>query len=162
MSYYIKDVLEGYKKSGNRINEIAITPNNKYVIVVENNGFSNNTGLPELDKELTRANNARETIQSVSMSDNGNWAVITDQHYTSAGYFNEIETARKKYGEVYSVSMTNKAVVICCRKGVYYKNIPKKLADDLSQLYWIPKYIKFTDGGTFLITDGKSSFWYYM
>jgi serine/threonine-protein kinase len=159
---YITNVLDEYKKSGNRINEIAITPNNKYVIVVEENGYSCNTELPELDKELNRANNARETIQSVSMSDNGNWAVITDQHYASVGYFDEIETARKKYGEVYSVSMTNKAVVICCRNGVYYKNVPQKLADDLCQLYWIPKYIKFTDGATYLITDGKSKFYYYM
>lgn len=158
----IKNILEQYKRNGSRINDIAITPSGKYVIIEENNGYSNSTGLPELDKELNRANSARENIRSVSLSDNGSWAVISDQHYTSAGYFQEIEYARKKYGEVYSVSMTNKGVIICCHKGVYYKNIPKVVSDNLSQLYWIPKYIKFTDGGLLLATDGKSTYWYYM
>lgn len=158
----IKSILEGYRSKGSRINDIAITPQGKYVIIEENNGYSNNTGIPELDKELSRANSARETIYSVSLTDGGKWAVITDAHYTSTGYFDVIETARKKYGKVRSISMTDKAVVVCCNRGVYYKNVPKKLAKDLDNIYWIPKYIKFCDGCTFLITDGKSAYWYYM
>ena len=158
----IKNILVEYKSKGSRINDVAITPSGKYVVIEENNGFSNNTGIPDLDKELNRANSARETIYSVSLADNGKWAVITDKYYSSNGWKEEIDYAVKKYGEVYSVAMTNKGVVICCRKGVYYQNIPKGISDDISNLYWIPKYIKFTDGGSFLATDGKSAYWYRM
>ena len=162
ISNNIKSIFEQYKANGSRINDIAITPSGKYVIIEENNGFSNNTGIPDLDKELNRANSARETIYSVSLADNGKWAVITDKYYSSNGWKEEIDYAVKKYDEVYSVSMTNKGVVICCRKGIYYKNIPKNVSDNISDLYWIPKYIKFTDGGVFLATDGKSAYTYCM
>lgn len=159
---YINNILAQYRSKGSRINDIVITPSFKYVIIEEDNGFSNYTEMPELDKELNRANKNGETIYSVAMNDNGSWAVITDQCYTAAGYFDEIERADKKYGGVKSVTMTENALVVCCNKGVYYKNIPKNLAEALNELYWIPEYIKFTDGGTFLITDGKSNFYYYM
>lgn len=158
----INSVLKQYRSNGSKINDIVITPSYKFVVIEEENGFSNYTEIPELDKELNRANKACETIYSVAMNDKGAWAVITDKCYTSAGYFDEIERADKKYGGVYSVTMTENGLIVCCNRGVYYKNIPKNLAEALNELYWIPKYIKFTDGGTYLITDGQSSFSYYM
>ena len=57
--------------------------------------------------------------------------------------------------------MTNKGIVICCDGGVYYKDIPTNVETALKEQDFHPKVVKFTDSGTYLITDGdKKRAWY--
>ena len=51
--------------------------------------------------------------------------------------------------------------MICCERGVYYKDIPTNVEEALKEQDFRPRVVKFTDSGTYLITDGvKRRSWY--
>ena len=70
--------------------------------------------------------------------------------------------AKDKYGYIYSACTTEEGVIFCCERGVYYSNIPTILENKLKSLSWKPKIIKFTDYGTFIVTDGENTYTYQM
>jgi hypothetical protein len=49
-------------------------------------------------------------------------------------------------------------VIVCCERGVYYENIPTKVAEGIKKCLdagWIPVHVSFTDSGTYFISNGK-------
>ena len=44
----------------------------------------------------------------------------------------------------------------------YYKDIPTKVEEGIKKQEFRPKVVKFTDSGTYLITDGDKRRGYYM
>lgn len=91
------------------IQDITLTERGEYVIVWGNNGvrFSNNipTGMYEALKDM---NSKKETITSAVFNDNGDWIVISEQHYNASSQeiLNLIKEGANKYGHVYSACLT--------------------------------------------------------
>ncbi len=56
----------------------------------------------------------------------------------------------------------NGAMIACCANGVYYQNVPSNVIDKIKSLSYIPKVVKFTDDGLYLITDGESAYTYFL
>ncbi len=54
------------------------------------------------------------------------------------------------------------SMIACCANGVYYQNVPSNVIDKIKSLSYIPKVVKFTDDGLYLITDGKSAYTYFL
>lgn len=105
----------------------------------------------------------KENIKCVALDDNGRWAVVGENNFTStSSIFDFIKEAINKYGKLHSVSLTNSgAILVCCEKGALWRGIPQNLNNKLKEIPWAGiKYIKFTDSGKYIITDGKD-FAYY-
>ena len=103
-----------------------------------------------------------EKILSVAISENGDWIVVTDEViFNVIGVKRAYDAAQKAksiYGDIRSVALTNQGVVVCCKKGVYYENIPTKVAEGIKQCInagWLPTHISFTDSGTYFISNGQ-------
>lgn len=76
-----------------------------------------------------------------------------------------ITEAKEKFGSVQAVSITTKGIVVCCVNGVLFKGAPRNVAENILEFVKDgrrPKVVKFTDSGTFLITDGESKYSIYM
>ena len=68
----------------------------------------------------------------------------------------------KDFGKLCSVTLTENALVACYQNGVYYYNVNPKVEQSLSSINFKPKYVKFTDKGLLLITDGVSQYTYFL
>ena len=122
--------------------------------------YAGNMSIPEqMEKRLEEYDSRGDTILSVSIADNGDWAVMTNKSFAGT---NRAIAAAKKAGELYgdqkSISLTNLGVIVCCERGVYYENIPTNIAEKIKECLnrgWIPAHISFTDSGTCFISNGK-------
>ena len=61
------------------------------------------------------------------------------------------------YGHLKYACVTNLGVVVVCKKGIYYHNIPTTLEMAMKSLYFWPDKVVFTDAGTYLITNAAAS-----
>lgn len=112
---------------------------------------------------IKKYNKDSKHITSVAFTDEGRWAIVTENNYISDDYTGKVmDEAKAKYGYINSVSLSGNSVVVCCDGGVYYKNAPKKLIERLNKVDFLPKVIKFTDNGLLLITDGDKKYDYFM
>lgn len=106
-----------------------------------------------------------DLFRSVSFTDK-DYVLITDKHYTASNDWDleRLNTAYDLYGPILSVCTTEKGIVVCCEKGVYYDHIPEKVKSkiqDFISSYGAIQFVKFTDSGTCLITNGHD-YSYYM
>lgn len=101
-----------------------------------------------------------QSFYSVSIAENGDYAIITDERINSCSSNSRVQNALNKaetlYGEVLYADITNLGVVACCKMGVYYENIPTNVAERIQK--WVKakrviKFISFTDSGTFIMSD---------
>lgn len=149
------------------VQDVHITEQCNYIIVFNKNRFLY-LGLPEQFKEklleYKRGNLENDNIRSACFNDRGDWVIVSNAHYSYSsekiGFF--LKEAVSRYGALHSVSLTNNGIIACCTSGVYYKNIPLNVAEQIANLRFAPKVIKFTDNGFFLITDGKSQYIYHL
>lgn len=106
-----------------------------------------------------------DLFRSVSFTDK-DYVLITDKHYTASNDWDleRLNTAYDLYGPILSVCTTEKGIVVCCEKGVYYDRIPEKVKSkiqDFISSYGAIQFVKFTDSGTCIITNGHD-YSYYM
>lgn len=99
-----------------------------------------------------------DLFRSVSFTDK-DYVLITDKHYTASNDWDleRLNTAYDLYGPILSVCTTEKGIVVCCEKGVYYDRIPEKVKskiEDFISSYGAIQFVKFTDSGTCIITNG--------
>lgn len=106
-----------------------------------------------------------DLFRSVSFTDK-DYVLITDKHYTASNDWDleRLNTAYDLYGPILSVCTTEKGIVVCCEKGVYYDRIPEKVKskiEDFIDAHGAIQFVKFTDSGTCIITNGHD-YSYYM
>ena len=156
------DKLKEYNEAGYHITDVTVTDSGYWCIVWGDNGYWG--VLPDKMKELmAQYNKDRETILAVSICENGNFAIITDKHFYASHEtdHSNLQKAIDKFGTIRSVCITNKGIVICCDGGVYYQNIPSNVEEAIKEQDFRPRVVKYTDSGTYLITDGdKLRSWY--
>ena len=163
----IKDKVSKYNNDGERISDVAINKLGHYVIIRGDYGYGS-SGLPSdfLDA-LKERNEDKDKILSVALDDADNWVYVTEKYYRAKSETDQsiISEATNMFGHVQAVSITTKGIVVCCANGVLFKGIPKNLAEKILSFVkdgHRPKVVKFTDSGTFLITDGESAHRFYM
>lgn len=155
--------IDQINSSNQRINSVAITKYGYYCVVYGNNGWSG--AVPdEMKQKLGEFNADKEDIKCVSITESGEFAIVTDKHlYASKP--SDAEAMRKAvslYGYVRSVCVTDTAICVVCVKGTYYSNVPEALATKFKSLKFVPTFVTFTDSGTYLITNDKGSYDYLL
>lgn len=117
-----------------------------------------------MKKDLLDFERDNEQIYCVSISENGRYLIITDRHLTGSdtNVIAVLEKAGEMYGHLKYACVTNLGVVVVCKKGIYYHNIPTKLEMAMKSLNFWPDKVVFTDAGTYLITNENEDCTYYM
>ena len=117
-----------------------------------------------MKKDLLDFERDNEQIYCVSISENGRYLIITDRHLTGSdtNVIAVLEKAGEMYGHLKYACVTNLGVVVVCKKGIYYHNIPTKLEMAMKSLNFWPDKVAFTDAGTYLITNENEDCRYNM
>lgn len=146
-----------------KINSLALTNSGYYCVVYGRNRWFGH--VPEdMKSKLNEFNENAEEILSVSINENGDYAIVTDEHFVASNSsdHSNMKNAYNKYGSIKNVCITNKGICIVCQKGIYYDNIPSNLEDKLKSIDYQPDHVTYTDSGTFLITTETGSYSYRM
>lgn len=155
--------LKEQRANGNKIASICMTRSGYHCVVFGRNSWRGN--IPEaMKKALLQYERNNEQIYCVSISENGRYLIITDRHLTGSdtNVIAVLEKAGKMYGHLKYACVTNLGVVVVCKKGIYYHNIPTTLEMAMKSLNFWPDKVVFTDAGTYLITNENEDCRYNM
>ena len=167
--YFTEGIDEGLKtkireinSSGDRIYDINLLNNTNYAIVWDRNFQI--CGHPQALYDKANAFwNEGKTIRSLCFNMGGSWWAVVNIGGTWAADESTsvlIEKASALYGEVVSVYVSDRGRAVCCENGVLCDNVPSSLFDQLKNLEFKPRYVKFTDDGKYILTnDLTQAFW---
>lgn len=145
------------------VNDVCVTDVGWWAVVYSDTKYQGS--LPsECKEKLDAVINKGEKILSLSISENGNYAFITDKSYSASNETDRtvIEVAIEKFGHANSVCITNLGTIVTCEKGALFWDVPTKVIEQLKSSSGTPKVIRFTDSGTFMAVDGAGFKAYYM
>ena len=158
----MKNAIKEFNNSNYRLSDVTVTDSGWWCVVWNDNGYRGH--MPDkMTEAMKKFNNDGEEIWSVSICENGNWSIITNKHWDASHETDKanLKRAYEKFGTIRSCCVTNKGIVVCCDGGVYYKDIPTNVETAIKEQDFHPQIVKFTDSGTYLITDGdKQRSWY--
>lgn len=158
----MKTAIRNCNDRSQHIVDLTVTDSGYWCVVWDRNNYDGN--LPtEMSNMLRQYKRDGEEIYSVSICENGNFAIVTDKHYYASHETDNanMKRAAEKFGTIYSCCVTNRGIIVCCSRGVYYKDIPNNIETAMKKQSFRIKYAKYTDSGTYLITDGdKRRAWY--
>jgi len=159
----LKDQIVARNKANENIIDVNVTERGNWVIIFGVNGYWS-SGYPQaFFSRLGEYNRNHETMRSACFNDSGAWAIVTDAHFTGDDATHDfIKRAANLYGNIYSVFLTEMGKVACCEQGVYYENIPSTVAGYLADISFKPRFVKFTDSGFCVITDGNGAYWRFL
>lgn len=157
--------LKAAEKNNYRISDVHITERGNYIAIFGTNGYRT-IGAPEaMINSIAEIRGKGDTILSACFNDYGEYIVVTDEtvYYSLRnGGDNYLYRAKTEYGKILSASMTNHSAVFCCENGVYLMNAPKHLLQGLDKVNFVPRAVKYTDKGAYLITDGVGAYYYWL
>lgn len=106
----------------------------------------------EIHKDFSNFLNRNGEYSSLSL-DGRNYTHVSPKNYGSNNpqYNAAMQKAAAKYGYVHSAFANNGAIIICCANGIYYENLPINIARALNVIGNIPKDVKFTNGGLYIM-----------
>ncbi|MFC2602665.1 MAG: hypothetical protein ACFNX0_01995 [Treponema sp.] len=158
----LRDYIEEEQDAGNSIDDVCITERGNWFCVGDKfGGVGYPNSMWSKIQELLRQGGR---INCATFNDYGEWIVISDYHFASSdkSIEKEVSKANKKLGYIRAAAMTNSACIIIATGGFrVLGNIPPDLDDYLTnkQRFDI-RYIKFTEKGSWLVTDGYSRYDY--
>ena len=145
------------------INDACMTDVGWWAVIYNDTNYRGN--LPSTCKaQMDAAIGKGEKILSLSISENGNYAMITDKSFYASNETDRtvIEEAIKKYGHAYSVCITNVGTFVTCSRGAFFLDVPTRVVEKLQNYSGNPKFIRFTDSGTFIAVNGESMKAFFM
>lgn len=152
--------IKAFNRPNCQIKDVVLTESNKWIVIYERNGYKTSAGLPRpLIDKLGAANLANEQIRNVSLNDNGDWLLITNKGVSSSeGAVAEfLARAKDAHGKVEAAFISSKgAMMAVCKNGVYCHRVPISVVEAMKTIDFVPKMIKFTDVGYYIITNGKN------
>lgn len=157
----LKEAIEENDKLNQRITDIHITESGNYVAIFGTNGYSTYGAPSGMVEQLEKLHADAEDVLSACFNDNNEYIIVTEKtiyHNLGDGFGDIIKKANDKYGLIRSASMTNSSFILCADSGVYMLNAPRCISKALDGLNYVPRCIKYTDDGDYIITDGVSSY----
>lgn len=156
----LKEAIEKNDKLNQRITDIHITESGNYVAIFGTNGYSTCGAPSGMVEQLKKLHADAEDVLSACFNDNKEYIIVTEKtiyHNLGVDCGDIIKKANDKYGLIRSASMTNSSFILCADSGVYMHNAPRCISKALDGLNYVPRCIKYTDDGDYIITDGVSS-----
>lgn len=158
------DQLFEINRNEQTIKDVTFSDNGTYWCVVYNiNGWFA-LAPQEVYDQLNSMIDKEIGIRSVALDDFGHYIIVGDDGTVlcSQKYQNIVNEARNKFGKIVCASTTlHGGVVLCCDNGVYFNRISSSVADVLKKLDFIPKVVKISYTGHYLITDGNNYSFYW-
>ncbi len=159
----MRNALSACNKAKQTINDVAVTDVGWWCVVYDNYHYKGNvpSGLRE---QLENFASRQEEILSVSISENGDYAIVGDKNYSASNDIDAkvIKNAIELYGRIHSVCISNRGTLVTCSKGIFYVNVPSNVIDRLKKQNFTPTVIRYTDSGTYMAFDGEGGKAWYM
>jgi len=151
---YIDNELD----TGRTIDDVCITERGNWFCVGDKFG---GVGYPDsMWAQIHEFLQQGDRVTCATFNDYGEWIVISDKHFASSDKSIQkvMRKASKEFGFIRAAAITNSACIIIAERGFRMIGyIPPDLHDYLKnkQSFDI-RYIKFTERGSWLVTDGYS------
>lgn len=160
----LADALEKYHDDDDYIDDVQLTEDGEWLILVGKNGCQWSNIPSELESKLRQWNEAEETITSVTFNDDGDWIAVSTDHVASSSTDMDdwIKEGIETHGQLWAAHLTNDACVLCFENGYkFLGNVPQKLKDALKASKYDVYRIKFTKEGSYFFADqeGHYTFW---
>ena len=158
LAEYIDNELD----TGRTIDDVCITERGNWFCVGDKFG---GVGYPDsMWAQIHEFVRQGDRVTCAAFNDYGEWIVISDNHFASSDKSIQkvMRKASKEFGFIRAVAMTNSAGIIIAERGFrIIGDIPPDLHDYLKnkQRFDI-RSIKFTERGSWLVTDGYSRYDY--
>lgn len=161
---YLEDKLFEINDKGQRIRDISISEDGKYYGCIYNyNGWYAYAPQTVYD-ELNHFVNKGIAINSFAINSAGEYIIIGDNGtFRCSEKFRKMITATiSRYGKVLSADISGSAFILCCERGIVGSLVPSSVIDVIKEMSYMPKVIKFSQSGHYLITNGDSAYYYWM
>lgn len=157
----LKESIEENDRLNQRITDVHITENGAYVAIFGTNGYSTYGAPSGMVDQLKKLHANAEDVLSACFNDNQEYIIVTEKtiyHNLGDAFGKVIKQTNDKYGIIRAASMTNDSCILCADQGVYMVNAPRCISKALDGISFVPRCIKYTDDGDYIITDGVSSY----
>lgn len=154
----LADAIREESNAGRRIDDIIITENGGWYLV---GGKLRGKGFPtEFGNKISEAVRIGDVVLSVCFNDEGDWVIVANNHIYASddNILQWIKQYQNQYGYVESVYISNNGGMIAiydygwAAKGP----VPQGLTDYLNNNWnFDPVYAKFTDNGSWIVTDNS-------
>ena len=154
--------IDNEQDAGRIIDDVCITERGNWFCVGDRCG---GVGYPDsMWSKIQEFLQQGDRVTCATFNDYGEWIVISDNHFASSDKSIQkvMRKANKEFGFIRAAAMTNSAAIIIAERGFrIIGDIPSDLHDYLKnkQSFDI-RYIKFTERGSWLVTDGYSRYDY--
>ena len=158
----LRDYIEEEQDAGNSIDDVCITERGNWFCVGDKFG---GVGYPySMWSKIQEFLQQGDRINCATFNDYDEWIVISNNHFASSDKSIQkvMRKANKEFGFIRAAAITNSAGIIIAERGFrIIGDIPPDLNDYLTnkQRFDI-RYIKFTERGSWLVTDGYSRYDY--
>ncbi len=160
----LQDDLRSLHDNRETINDIVLTENGNYLILYGSNGFKGRGTPDNLWSKIT--NDFRnETVFSVTFNDNGDWIIITNNHYSasSSRIMDWLKDGANSYGQLWAACVTNDAMVAVFKGGyIYSGNVPESLKEALRKTNLDVYRLKIAGNSWFFADKSGKSYQYSM
>lgn len=166
---YTSNIPEGMKTVLNSLKsnpyayiaEICVTESYWFVIYKDSSWHGKGYVPERFKKDLNYLFRQNALIKSVTMNDNGEYIVVTQNHHIATRYKDQDLIRSANIGRLLSAQITNDGALVCFERGAKWYCVPKEITDSLKEFSKegdkpIPKLIRYTEGGLYLFADNDS------
>lgn len=154
--------LKDINKKGLEIIDVTITDAGNWVVIYGDNayyGIMPQKVVDKLNSIIAKENDLK--FRSVSFNDEGEYIIVTKNHFYSSlnEYVNFFNIKKSELGHLFTATLCNNGAIFCFEYGMTYcGKIPKNVAEALSNTKTRYYLAKFTKQGDFVFAskDGKS------
>ncbi len=157
----LKEAIEENDKLNQSITDVHITERGSFVAIFGTNGYSCMGAPTDFSDKLKQLHSASEEVLSACFNDRDEYIIVTEKtiyHNLGDAFGKIITQTNNEYGLILSASMTNSSCILCAQRGVFFVGAPKCISEALNRLNYVPRCIKYTDDGEYIITDGVGSY----
>lgn len=154
------DALEELNGESLEIIDVVLTEKGEWLILCEQNIIRYSSIPNRLRSEIDQFISHGETLTSVSFDDNGQWAVTSPNYFgaSSDAILDWIDSGCGTYGTLYSISITNDAMVAVYENGILTKGkIPVDLHSAYDRCNFSVRWAKIA-GSHWFFSDGKGRY----
>lgn len=154
--------LKTINKNNETIDDVNITEGGHYV-VVSNKGKNWWGYMPDAVVKKLKEISSLESIRSVSFTDNGTYAIVTDMHFfsNSDDYMNFFREKKNDLGVLLSANINGNGAVFCFSGGsAFCGTIPSVVSEAIKGVSFTPQYVKFNRQGHYIICGENGQFSY--